>query len=248
MREIDDHDELMALCDGDSLCLWAAQGLDGRGRAWASDDGRAVAAGGPRLSARARLAVHGPPDAAASLGRTVLRELGPDYRPFGDRGVIEALVRAVPGLREVKRFGWMATGRVTPHIPADAGRARWLPDADLPEVAELLELTFPDSFAKPGVPGVDGWAGVRDDGGHLMAVAALAWSAPAVGLLAGVAVHPGAQGRGLGREVCAFTVSAGLMKHGAVALMVEEWNHAARHIYERLGLRYRPVGAAAWPS
>jgi hypothetical protein len=33
-----------------------------------------------------------------------------------------------------------------------------------------------------------------------------------------------------------------------VALMVEEWNHAARRTYSGLGLRYRPLAAAAVPG
>jgi len=43
-REIRDHAELVARCDGDLLCLWTAQGLDGR----------AVAVAGRALSLRDR--------------------------------------------------------------------------------------------------------------------------------------------------------------------------------------------------
>jgi hypothetical protein len=59
MIEISDHAELAARCHGDTLCLWAAQGLDGRSRAWRSPDGTAVAAAGSCLSTRDRIAVHG---------------------------------------------------------------------------------------------------------------------------------------------------------------------------------------------
>jgi hypothetical protein len=62
------------------------------------------------------------------------------------------------------------------------------------------------------VPGVERWAGVRDGAGRLAAVAALAWSAPGVGLIAGVAVQPGARGQGLGRQVCGFVVAAALAR------------------------------------
>jgi hypothetical protein len=43
VREIGDREELVAWCEADTLCPWAAQGLDGRCRAWRSADGRAVA-------------------------------------------------------------------------------------------------------------------------------------------------------------------------------------------------------------
>jgi GNAT superfamily N-acetyltransferase len=126
--------------------------------------------------------------------------------------------------------------------------ARWLPDAALGEVAALLETGFPASHAKPGVPGVGRWAGVRDDAGGLVAAGTLAWSAPDVGLLAGVAVHPRARGQGLGRNIGAFLLAEALRRHRAAALMVDEWNHAARRTYSGLGLRYRPLAAAAVPG
>jgi hypothetical protein len=43
MREIENHEEIVALCDDDTLCAWAARGPGGRSRAWASEDGRAAA-------------------------------------------------------------------------------------------------------------------------------------------------------------------------------------------------------------
>jgi hypothetical protein len=59
MREIGDHEELAARCAADTLCLWAAQGLDGRCRAWRSADGRAVAVAGLRYRPLAAAAVPG---------------------------------------------------------------------------------------------------------------------------------------------------------------------------------------------
>jgi GNAT superfamily N-acetyltransferase len=60
-----------------------------------------------------------------------------------------------------------------------------------------------------------------------------------------VAVHPRARGQGLGRNIGAFLLAEALRRHRAAALMVEEWNHAARRTYSGLGLRYRPLAAAA---
>jgi GNAT superfamily N-acetyltransferase len=248
MRAIDDHDELVALCGGDTLCLWVAQGLDGRSRAWASDDDRALAVAGSGISRRDRIAVHGPAGAAVPLVREVLGEVGPTYRPLGHPGAIRSLADAVPELVTGKAFGWMeaeaaACGRTENDAPGERA-ARWLGDDELPEATALLEAVSPDSDAMPGVPGVERWAGIRDDAGRLTAVAALAWSAPAVGFMAGVAVHPEARGHGLGRTICDFILAAALARHGSAALMVDEWNQAAVRLYQGLGMHYRPILAA----
>ena len=250
MREISDYEEFAALCGGDTLCLWAAQGLDGRCHAWRSADGRAVAVAAPALAARDRLVVRGPADAAVGLARDTLDLIGPSYRPLGDRELIGALVDGIPRLAGVASFGWMHRSRpaTLPPAPGTArwlpGDARWLPGTALPEVAAFLEASFPDSLAKPGA-GPERWAGVLDQTGRLVATGTLAWSAPAVALLAGIAVHPQARGQGLGRDIAAFLLAEALHRHEAAALMVDDRNHTARHLYRSLGLHYQPVAAAA---
>ena len=279
MRTIDDHGAMMALCGGDTLCLWAAQGPDGDSRAWVSDDGRGLVVAGPRISKHDRLAVRGPADAVVPLIRAVLPEVGPTYRLLGDPDVVGAVVEGVPELVTGKSFGWMHSP--SPYEPArheparhepvrddgPAGRRgggggavtrrlatrpvhgapRWLSGADMAEATALLEAVFPGSNAMPGVPGVECWAGIRDDAGRLMALAALAWSAPAVGLITGVAVHRDAQGQGLGQAIGRFVLAAALARRGNAALMVDEGNRAAIRLYQRLGMRYRPVLAAYVP-
>jgi GNAT superfamily N-acetyltransferase len=243
MRVIDDHDELVALCGGDTLCRWAAQGLDGRGRAWASEDGRGLAVAGTGISRRDRIAFSGPPASVVPLVRDVLHEVGPTYRPLGDPPLIDAIIGGVPGLVVGKPFGWME--RTADRTGTHGGRgAHWLTDADLPEATALLETVSPGSDAMPGVPGVECWAGIRDDAGRLTALAALAWSAPSVGLITGVAVHPEAQGQGLGHAVCDFVLAEALRRRGTAALMVDAWNEAAIRLYRRLGMSYRPTRAA----
>jgi GNAT superfamily N-acetyltransferase len=246
--EISDHAELSARCHGDTLCLWAAQGLArrtwaGRSRAWRSPDGTAIAVAGPELSTRDRIAVYGRTEAAIPLVRGVLDVVGPTFRPLGDPGVIAAVAGGIPGLVPAAAFGWMES-----HGPACTHRgpasARWLPEGELPEVAALLQLSFPDSDAQPGAPAVERWAGVRDEQGCLLAVTAVAWSAPDVGYLAGVAVHPEARGQGYGRAVCSFVLAQVLARHGVAALMVDEWNHAAIRLYRGLGMSYRALTAA----
>ena len=247
VQEIGTHEELVARCGADTLCLWAARGLDGRSRAWRSADGRAVAVAAPGLSTRDRLAVRGPAGAAVALAGEVLDEVGPSYRPVGDRDLIGALVTGIASLALAGTFGWMYRRRpaVLPPAPPTAG---WLPAAALPEVAVLLETSFPNSRAKPAVTGAERWAGLRDATGRLVATGTLAWSTPVVGLISGVAVHPQARGQGLGRDICAFLLSEALRRHQAAALMVEEWNRTAQRIYRDLGLHYQAVSAAAVPG
>ncbi|WP_246144517.1 GNAT family N-acetyltransferase [Actinacidiphila oryziradicis] len=245
MREINSCEDLQACCGNDMLCMWAAQGLDGYSYAWASEDRRAVAIAGPALSSRDRLAVWGASDAAVPLVRRVLAKVGPTYRPLGDSALIDALVHGIPTLNHVGSFGWMdCTSPAGCSVPGPS-RAEWLPETTLPEVETLVEASFPASYAKPGVPGVERWAGVRDDGGRLAAVGALAWSAPTVGFLAGIAVQPQTRSQGLGRQVCNFLLAEALRLHGAAALMVNDWNHAALRLYLGMGLRYRPLRAAS---
>ncbi|MFF6958087.1 GNAT family N-acetyltransferase [Streptomyces sp. NPDC008317] len=226
----------------DSLCRWAAQDLSA-GRAFVR--GAAVAVAAPNLSLLDRLAVTGPADDAVPLVREVLREVGPSYRPLGDRELIDTVVRAVPSLRPVAGFGWMdRTGPPVGPVPSGDGSARWLPDSAAPEVGALLDTAFPASYAYPGRPGArDRWAGARVDG-RLAAVAALTWCAPTVGYVAGVATAAAARGRGLAREVCALVVAEALAVHGTAALIVDDSNAPALRLYRGLGLAYRPLRAA----
>jgi GNAT superfamily N-acetyltransferase len=241
MRELTTTAELSDACDGDSLCLWVAQGLGARGRAWAGED--AVLAAAPDISTRDRLAVWArSPEAAVELYREVAPQLPRSFRPFGERRLIAALAQATPGLEVVGHFGWMDTSAVS--VSADP-RAQWLDESDAEDIATVLDLAFPTSYARPGVPGVQRWAGVRD-GAQLLVVGALAWSSPEVALVSGVAVTPEARGKGLGLTACSLLVDAALAEHGAVGLMVEDWNVPGQRLYQRLGLRRRAVSAAAF--
>jgi ribosomal protein S18 acetylase RimI-like enzyme len=252
--EIVDHAELAERSSGDLLCLWAAQGLAerspaadspfGRSRAWRSSDGTALAIAGPQLSTRDRIAVLGNPAAAAPLVREVLDVVGPSFRPLGDPDLIAAIVAGIPELAAVAAFGWMDS-RGPASVPQGLASAHWLSEQELPEVSALMKVSHPDSDAQPGGAGVERWAGVRAEHGQLVAITALAWSAPDVGYLAGVAVHPDARGQGHGAAVCGFVLAQALEQHGAAALMVEQWNESAIRLYRGLGMGYRTLTAAA---
>jgi ribosomal protein S18 acetylase RimI-like enzyme len=223
------------LLDDDPLIVWARQDARPGVRIWSRPDAVAVAC--PDLSRRDRLAVQGDPDAVAGLlAGEVLPQVGPTYRPLGDERLIAALADRVPGVRLTGRFGWMdVTAPVAP------GRGEWLPDDA--EVARLLRVAFPDSYAQPGRTGVRRWAGIRD-GGALRATAAEAWSSADIGFLAGVTTHPAARGRGLAAALCGFVTNELLRGRTRVALFVDHDNVAALRTYRRLGFALRRLGAA----
>ncbi|MBB2741023.1 UNVERIFIED_ORG: ribosomal protein S18 acetylase RimI-like enzyme [Microbispora rosea subsp. rosea] len=249
MRELVSEAEVVAASGDDDLVVWAAQGMRPGVRAWAYGD--AVAVAGPEASRRDRLVVRGTAAQVVPLVRHALAEAGPSYRPLGDAALIEQVVEAVPELEPAVRFSWMGTEKLAPprhEASSGEGAASWLADWATPEVAALLAAASPDSYAVPGLPRVRRWAGVRDGSGALLAVAADAWSAPTVGLLAGVATASPARGRGLGERVCRFVASALLAEHGRAALMVDDWNRAAVVVYERLGFARRRVAATGLRS
>ena len=234
-----------ALPTDDILCRWAARD---RSAARVFTRGAAVAVASPALCVHDRLVVTGPAGDAIPLVRDVLAEVGRRYRLFGDRGLVDAVVMALPELRPTSGFGWMdRTGSAA--VPPD-GAADWLPTAAAPAVTALLDQAFPDSYAYPGIPGADDrWAGVLppDGSGAPLAVAALAWCAPGVGMLGGIATAPAARGRGLGRQVCAFVLAEALAAYGTAALIVDDGNTPALRLYRSLGLAYRPLRAAFFP-
>ncbi|WP_165969871.1 GNAT family N-acetyltransferase, partial [Nonomuraea terrae] len=178
IRELREEAELRAACGDDDLVMWTAQGLTGGARAWAL--GEAVVAGSREVSRRDRLAVWGDASCAVGLVRHALAELGPRFRPFGELELMREVTAKLDDVQESGRFSWMS-------LPAYAGDpvagVGWLADADA-EVSALLARDAPESYAVPGARGVRRWAGLRE-GGVLAAVAADAWSAPTVGLLAG---------------------------------------------------------------
>lgn len=241
--ELSPHSELPT---DDVLCRWAVRDRTrSRVASRVFTRGAAVAVAAPGLSMHDRLVVTGPAGDAIPLVQDVLAEVGPGYRPFGDRGLVDALVLAVPGLRPTAGFGWMGrTGSAA--VPPD-GTAGWLPPTAAPAVAALLDQAFPTTYLYPGRPGADDrWAGILPSGGSgtPLAVAALAWCSPSVGLVTGVATAPAARGRGLGRQVCAFVLAEALAAYGTAALIVDDDNTPALRLYRSLGLAYRPLRAA----
>jgi GNAT superfamily N-acetyltransferase len=235
------------MVERDPLIRWAAAARDAK--VWTRPDAVAVAC--PDLSHWDRIVMAGDADALAGLLREVLPEVGGNFRPFGPEELVTAVAERVPELEVSARFAWMETtepvgsrapGNPQPHRPAEA--PHWLTADEWPEVTALIEESFPDSYAKPGDVDVRRWAGVRDSGGRLIAVAAEAWSTDEIGFLAGVTTRPEARGRGLAAWLCGFATDEQLAGRERVALLADYWNTAAIATYRRLGFTLRPVAAA----
>ena len=220
--------------------MWAGQGLSADGRAWAHAGAVAVAC--PALSRLNRLVVRGPHAATVSLVEAVVPMLASSYVLFGDADLISAVTTAVTWLAPRNEFGWMDA--VSMPFGGRSRQVRWLSTREWPEVTDLLGRVFPDSHAWPAEAGVRAWAGIRDGSGSLVATAADAWSAPAAGFLAGVAVSESARGQGYGQDACRFVLKDLIAAHGRASLMVRTWNEPAIRIYRGLGMSWRLLGSA----
>ncbi|MET9047975.1 GNAT family N-acetyltransferase [Streptomyces sp. NPDC048231] len=218
--------------------VWAAQGRPARVRR----HGAAAAVAARGLCGRDRIAVAGDAEDAVPLVRDLLAESGAGYRPFGDARLMEVLARRIPGLVLTDPFYWMQTD--SPCDAPGSSAVRWLDAAGERAAAPLFDRWFPQSYARPGLPGVRRWAGVHG-GSELLAVAADAWSADRCGFLAGVVTVPEARGHGLGAAVCRFVADALVREHGRAALMVDADNAPAVAAYERIGMAKRLFRAAA---
>lgn len=235
MEQLRSRGEVAEASGADPQCMWAAQGLLAGGAAWAA--GGAVLVACPALSGRDRLIVRGPAAAAAGLVRAVRDVIGPTYVLIGDPPLMTSLLARITWLEPRGFFGWMDFIRRPSCRPVH--QARWLSRQEWSAANQLLNVAYPKSFARPGVPGVTRWAGITDLAGSLTGIAADAWSSPGLGFVAGLAVVPEARRTGQGRDVSTFVLKSLMAVHGRVAMMVQNSGETAIARYGEFGLTYR---------
>jgi len=129
-------------------------------------------------------------------------------------------------------FRWTASA---PTVQPGQDRVVPLSDEDAVAVNGLLDMALPDSPMRPGHALVRRFYGVWH-GGELVACAADR-SSPRVGVIGGVAVHPGHRRSGLGAAVSGALTALLIAEHGLVTLGVAAGNDTATRLYERLGYR-----------
>ena len=130
-----------------------------------------------------------------------------------------------------QRWYWMLTATSPPATDPRVVEVR-----DAGEVTALLDREAPDSFARPGTPGVETWLGVRE-AGRLVAVGAVLRQPDGTGHVRGVTVESDSRGRGLGRLLSAALTRRALAGPGVASLGVYVDNEAALRIYRGLGYR-----------
>ena len=178
------------------------------------------------------LSALGAPAAVAELIAEVLPELPHRQRVTLPRGT----ARLLPAWVGVDGVDWDFRWTPVPFAPQPGEDQVHVLD-DLAEVGPLLLAASPRASVQPDDDAAVRWVGVRQ-GGRLVACAADTSSTAGVGHLSSIAVHPAAQGRGLGRAVTAALVRR-LLAGGSdvVTLGTYADNDAGRTVYDRLGFR-----------
>ncbi|QZY28560.1 GNAT family N-acetyltransferase [Nocardioides coralli] len=202
--------------------------------AWSSDDGAALVLAGRATHEGIRTVATGF-GRAASL--TPLLDRAAATHPVPARLLISAGAEpAVPAAwrwEPGRPWHWM----LTRDVPAEQdGDPRVEELRDPTEVAALLDREAPDSFARPGTPGVEAWLGVRADG-VLLAAGAVLRQHDGSGHLRAVTVSADARGRGLGRLLSTALTHRALIGPRVSSLGVYADNGPALRIYAGLGYR-----------
>jgi predicted GNAT family acetyltransferase len=126
-----------------------------------------------------------------------------------------------------------------------------VPVDDDAAIEALLDVAFPDAGVRPGSPHVLGWYGIWVDGSLVACAADRSTRAPGigpVGLIGGVAVHPGHRRAGLGAAVTGELTRRLQRTHDMVALGVDANNATAIRVYQRLGYAGRHGLTSVRPS
>ncbi len=163
------------------------------------------------------------------------RERLADFLLRGDLGVfmIPEPIIVPPGLELVLagQGVQMVADRPTP-LPVTVDIVQLGP-ADVPEVAELVELTQPGPFAARTIE-LGRYIGVREDG-RLIAITGERMHPPGYTEVSAVCTHPDYRGRGLAGQLISAVMEGILSRGETPFLHTRAGNAGAIALYERLG-------------
>ena len=138
---------------------------------------------------------------------------------------------------------WMLTQRPVEMTRRGDGRAVEDLDErrDSVEIDDLLDEANPDSFARPGVPGIAAWLGTREHGGssRLLAAGALQQMHDGTLHLRGVSVRPELRGSGAGTMLSAALTNHALGHGRGSPPWASTANTGALRLFDRLGYQVR---------
>lgn len=140
-------------------------------------------------------------------------------------------------------WDWMWTEQAPSRVPAERALVELDDVSDAGEINALNESGNPSAESEPGTGRTKLWLGIRE-AGELVAAGAIHLTPGGAPHLAGIVVHPGLRGNGLGVAVTAGLTRRAIAEHGVCTLGMYADNDRARAIYERVGFRV----ARAWAS
>lgn len=243
MRTISTREELCAIVPSDDLFARYAVPARLHG-GWVL--GGAVAFERRSHSGRRNLATWGPRgDLARLLDRLIAdgvlcASLDHVSVQQADAEVLRARVPTADG----SAWDWMATTTAPAPTPAEA---RVVPLDDTADAAELQDLADRENPLSEGYPGTgrsERWVGVRDDGGRVVACAAVHRLSSGAAHLSGIIVASSHRGQGLGRATTAVLTRDLLRSEPVVTLGMYADNVVARSLYHSMGF----VTDKAWWS
>jgi predicted GNAT family acetyltransferase len=137
--------------------------------------------------------------------------------------------------------GWEVVNRVTMHqmhcaqlVPAASDRIERLGPADVPAMAELVQLTEPGPFGSRSIE-FGGFHGIRD-GGRLVAMAGERIHPSRYAEVSAVCTHPDYRGRGYAAALVT-AVTQGMIARGDLPMLHVRTGNPAVHVYEHVGYK-----------
>lgn len=184
-------------------------------------------------------------DDVPSLLDAVLADLPPEVNGLGVERRFLPLLEDRLGTRMTGGgdWDWMWTERAPHPIAAEDALVELDDVHDAAEISALYEVGNPSAESEPGSGRTRLWLGLRERG-ELVAVGAIHLTPGGAPHLAGIVVHPGLRGRGLGATVTAGLTRRAIAEHGVCTLGMYAENDRARALYQGLGFTV----ARAWAS